>query len=318
MKIVGFLICGPGEADKYLDRTLDNLKELCDEVVVTFNNVDKKTRELVESYKFITREDDREWGKAQPKIKTDALKFCRQLNPDWIVALDADEVIMATRKQLEELANRGGIGWYFYIVNLWNDEQHYANGLSFWNIRFYKFEPKYGLNFLNKPVHCGLAPPIVYKWGNYAPYVVEHRGLMNPKDRAKKVKRYEKYDPQAQYKSDLYYQALKVTKNGVTYDPNKMNQRVREEVRNYKMKTHIVTPNEEEGYVFVTKDGRTIDVPKKELRRYERMGWKVREEVEITEVEVEAEEEVNELTCVICGKETKSKAGLSAHKRSHN
>jgi len=216
-KIVGIGVCGEGEASRYMEKTLKEFERLCDYTLIVVNGNFKPEIELIEKYGFQYYIDEREWGKFQPAIKTDLLKFAGEMfHPDWVVALDMDEVFAPefTREKAEELiANQPDeIAYHFMIVNLYNDEQHFAHSTGiqrFWNIRFYKFAPEYGLQFQRKALHCGLAPPIAYKYGWYAPYYVLHYGLMKPEDREAKARRYDKYDPHKIHKQGNYYEELR-------------------------------------------------------------------------------------------------------------
>ncbi len=213
MKIVGIGVCGPGEADRYMRETMDEYKRLCDDVLIATCNATQKEKDLVEEYGFKHYEDNREWGKEQPNIKTDLLTKAGELSPDWIIALDMDEKFAPefTREEAERLASGDEIAWYFLVVNLYNDREHFAHDAGiqrFWNIRFYKYAPEYGLQFQRKALHCGLGPPIMYRYGWHAPYYLEHLGLMRPEDRQKKMDRYAQYDPQRKYKQGPYYDDL--------------------------------------------------------------------------------------------------------------
>lgn len=221
MKIVGQLVCGPGEADRWLDATLKDFKRLCDDVIVCLCNATDKERNLVRSYDFRSYEDNREWGRHQPYIKTDLLKRIHALGADYILALDADESVPTVdRRSLEQIAE-GREAAHFYVVDLWNDEQHYSKELSFWNIRFYKKDASRGLQFLRKPVHCGNAPPYFYALParkTYVPHILLHRGLMLREDRLRKAQRYDMYDPDAIHKGRDYYDALLVKGSGTIYE----------------------------------------------------------------------------------------------------
>ena len=211
MRIVGIGVVGPDE--KYLENTLKEFQRLCDNVLIATNNADEKTKELIERYGFEQYEDNREWGIYQPAIKTTLLTNAGKFNPDWIIALDADEIFAPefTRAEAERLAQTDEIAWYFLIVNLYNDEKHFAHSAGiqrFWNIRFYKYLPEYGLQFQRKSLHCGLGTPLAYRYGWHAPYYVLHYGLMLPEDRARKIERYRKYDPNRKFKAGAYYDEL--------------------------------------------------------------------------------------------------------------
>lgn len=229
------MVCGPGEADRYLKASLDEFKRLCDDAVIVGNNTDPKTEEMIKSYGYWFYRDDREWGRYQPDIKSDLLKKIAKLKPDWILPLDSDEVFAPefTREEAEKLASKEEIAWYFTIVNLYNDREHFAHdkGIQrFWNIRFFKFLPELCMTFQKKNVHCGLAPPIAYKYGWHAPFYVEHFGLMKAEDRARKAERYRLYDPNAKMKSREYYDDLEREVQSFPFNREKLLKQLAESV----------------------------------------------------------------------------------------
>lgn len=208
-RIVGIGVCGPGEAGRYMRRTMEEYKRLCDDVLIVTNNATQAEISIIEEYGFKHYEDNREWGLFQPKIKEGLLERVGDLKPDWLVFLDMDEVFApeVTRHVLESLTDTGELGWYFMIVNLYNDEQHFAHDAGiqrFWNIRFYRYTPEYGFQFQKTNVHCGPCPIINWRYAWHAPYYVLHYGLMKPEDRMKKIERYQKYDPQGRLKPQYY------------------------------------------------------------------------------------------------------------------
>jgi len=222
MKIVGQMVCGPGEADRYLKESLEEFKRLCDDVIICLAGAGPKEKKLIQKYDFRSYEDNREWGKFQPYIKTDLLKKISKLGADYILVLDADETIptIRTKGQLEELAKNREAA-FFYVANLWNNERHYCKSLSFWNIRYYACLPERGQQFQKKPVHCGNAPPYFYTLParqSYVPHILLHKGLMKPEDRQRKVLRYNIYDPNATHKGREYYDALEADFSGSEYN----------------------------------------------------------------------------------------------------
>lgn len=224
MKIIGILVVGPHE--KYLKSSLDEFKRLCDDALIATNNADDATLKLLDEYGYHYYEDNREWGIYQPDIKTELLTRAGKYNPDWIIALDADEQFApeVTRVTLEKLAGGNEIAYYFMVVNLYNDQNHFAHSTGiqrFWNIRFYKYLPKYGLQFQRQSLHCGLGPPIAYKYGWYAPYYLLHYGLMDKEDRLRKAERYQKYDPHKKFKAGDYYDELVMDLPTRLFEPEK-------------------------------------------------------------------------------------------------
>lgn len=248
MRIVGIGVCGAGEANRYMRATLDEFKRLCDDVLIATCNATNEEKKLLEEYGFNYYEDNREWGKDQPNIKTDLLKKAGELfSPDWIIALDMDETFAPefTREEAERLASGDEIAWYFRVINLYNDREHFAHDVGiqmFWNIRFYKYAPEYGLQFQRKNLHCGLGPPIMYHYGWYAPYYLEHYGLMKKEDRDRKVERYAKYDPKAVFKNRVYYDDLARELKMWPFDRQALLRKLREAPECQKRKTPKIRP----------------------------------------------------------------------------
>ena len=231
-KVVGFMVVGAGEGARWLPQVLEQRKELVDDMVIAMNNVDENTRDVIKKSGFWAYDDDREWGVDQWRIKNTLLERVAKLKPSFILPSDADELYDDSmgRRGLQELMDTGAIGYYFAIINLWDDETHYRHDLSFWNVRFYRFRPDLGLQFEKKPLHCGLAPPVVYNHACHAPWMVRHYGIMKQEDRQRKVERYEKYDPNAKWKGRLYYDSLKNNKTVRPFDIERMRIRIREDV----------------------------------------------------------------------------------------
>ena len=203
-------VAGPNE--KYIEDTLKEFVRLCDDVIIATNNADDDTKKLIKKYGFWQYEDNREWGLYQPDIKTDLLRRAGKLRPDWIIALDMDEKFAPefTRAEAERLTAQKEIAFYFLVVNLYNDKDHFVHGQGiqrFWNIRFFKYLSDNTV-YQKKSLHCGLAPPIYYYKGWHAPFYLEHYGLMDKKDRDRKAERYAKYDPTGKFKSKVYYDDL--------------------------------------------------------------------------------------------------------------
>jgi hypothetical protein len=249
MKIVGIGVCGPGEADKYMRGTLDEFKRLCDDVLIATCNATQKEKDLIEEYGFRQYEDNREWGIDQPNIKTDLLTRAGALSPDWIIALDMDERFAPefTREEAEKLIeeNPNEIAWYFFVVNLYNDDDHFAHDVGiqrFWNIRMYKFAPEFGLQFQRKSLHCGLGPPIMYQYGWHAPFYLEHRGLMRKEDRQKRIERYKKYDPNAIFKNHVYYDDLAKDLKMHVFDKPGLMRKLKDAPDTQKRKTPKIKP----------------------------------------------------------------------------
>jgi len=233
MKIVGQMVVGAGEADRWLDLSLKEFARLCDDAVIVTCNATDKEKKLIKSYGFWTYEDNREWGRYQPDIKTDLLRKILGLQPRYILVLDGDETVPTLDREILELLATQRTSIYLYVVNLWNDEGHYAKALSFWNVRGYNPNASSDTQFLRKPVHCGNAPPYYYNQSakeSYVPHILLHRGLMLPHDRARKVERYRVYDPHAIHKGKQYYDSLSSLGDGSVYSEEEVQEKLKSEI----------------------------------------------------------------------------------------
>jgi hypothetical protein len=236
MKILGLGVCGPGEADNYLEETLKEFKRLCDDVIICLCNAGPKEEAYMKKYGIRYYHDNREWGYSQPDIKTDLLNKAVKLKADWHLVLDMDETLPTVdRKTLEELTN-GRLACQFHVVNLWNDEQHYMKGLGFYNVRFYRRLPGMSTQFLRQRVHCGNAPPFFYSRPAkevYVPHILLHKGLMKKEDRQRKIDRYAVYDSKAECKGQEYYDALALDTTGTEYFEQKVIEELKKEINKF-------------------------------------------------------------------------------------
>jgi len=338
MRIIGHGICGSNEADKFMSRTLDCFKRLCDETIILLNNATEKEKKLITDYGFSYIEDDREWGKYQNRIKEDFVRdHVAKLRPDACLTLDMDECLSedCSRNSLEELTK-----WHstaFYFIQHWNSEDRYNPDFGFWSVRFYKWNGD--TKFLNRPLQCGLVPIWALNHCSYAPYYVQHYGLLKPEDRARKVARYEKYDPQKKYLPS-FYEKLKSKSEGLVFNKVEFNKQLTKEVAKYGDQIKTMSEEKNEKYWYVKNPhGKIIDIPDKHLRdTLSRPGFTllsqepimltgtdVKSTVSLAEVKNNVEEQMIKqegenpqgLTCEVCQFEAKSVFGLRVHRRKH-
>jgi hypothetical protein len=99
-----------------------------------------------------------------------------------------------------------------------------------------------------------------------------HYGLKDKKDRNRKIKRYEKYDPKAKYRDRSYYEALKSNTCEPLDKQFIKNSLDKEIVKVVRKKVFEPVPQK---FVYVEKDGRRIDVPEKTLPEYIKQGFQL-------------------------------------------
>ena len=268
-RVIGYGVAGAGESARYMRATLEEFKRLCDHTVIVGNNLLQEDKDLIAEYGFELLEDSRTWGLEQHRIKQSLLEHVARYNPTYCVALDMDEVFdpTLTKEHLCELLDEYN-SLYFYIVNLWNEG--WNRKWSFWNIRAWKWSGD--IRMANKPLHCGLAPEWCYYYGAYVPFFVKHFGLMKKEDRQKKIERYQKFDPKAQYKDKSYYDALSTDTNEKV-DEDYIRVALKDEIGIQKSKK--ASYPQVKVYYYVEKDGKIIDIPERDLTQTLKRGFKL-------------------------------------------
>lgn len=266
-KVIGYGLCGPGEANRYMRETMECFKRLCDEVVILCNNCDQAELNLIDEYGFKRFNDRREWGTHQWRIKQDFIeRDIKQIanDGDVLVCLDMDEVL-SERCTKEWLLEAPLDAYHVFIVDLWNDPQHFKPESCFWNVRIWKWNGE--TKFKAKPVHCGLAPEWTYHYHRHAPFLLLHKGLMDEESRLRKIKRYEKYDPHAEHLDKRYYDMLK-DNTARPFDEDAMADQIADEVATYNQtkprKSMVKKPKPRFAYVR-NPHGDVIDIPEKHL-----------------------------------------------------
>lgn len=214
-KIVGYMVFGAGEADKYLADVLRRNLPLVDSLVCWGDAPDRRSEEMVLRYPRVEyhRYHESIWGTSQNRIKEALLtRYVKPKQPDWCLCFDADEIFdkRITREKLEELS-QDGLAYSFRFITLWDDEEHHrvdGGWGHFWNCRFFKFLPNERQEFMRRNVHCGLAPMYALSKSTDIHYLVKHYGYMNREHRQQKVERYKKFDPQKALNSPLWYDSM--------------------------------------------------------------------------------------------------------------
>lgn len=332
-KIVGLMVCGPGEADRYLQASLDEFSRLCDDAVICLNNADEKTKAMVKASGFWWYESDREWGKYQPYIKTELLAKIWKLKPDIILPLDADEVYDQgfTREQAEKWGSQYP-GCYFRIIDLWDEPTRHRESMSFWNIRMFSGRRDLGHEYVKKNLHCGLAPGWAYQYGAYVPFMVKHYGLMKREDRMRKVERYKKYDPDAIFKDKSYYDALAEEATGSYFDEEQYHNKLAAEVARYGDQHKKIVTMPEKQFVMVKnlKTGSLVDIPEELLESHLKRTYydiqlkqqrpefefvkKIELDVVIPDIEDPFDTGKKTFECPICGFGFETEKALNGHR----
>ena len=161
VRLIGFLQIHNESEKGNLERVLNHLSKICDEIVIYDDGSTDDSYEIASKYtKHIIRSKVNDF-KNEREHKQELLELALSLNPDWIVWLDADEVFDRDGENfgIRALCKYGQTknidGFSFQEFNLWKNENCYrADELwhKLWQPRLWRnnkrltFDIKYGLH----------------------------------------------------------------------------------------------------------------------------------------------------------------------------
>jgi len=186
MKLVGMLMAYNELKSGNLIRCLDSLNYYCDEIVVYDDGSTDGSRKYYENFGCHVIYGPGNDFKNELAHKQEQLELCKEIGADWILRIDADEVIelkgMFRDKKnggLREFIENGDKPAYaFHTVNLWRSPAYYRLDNSYNDVVFNRlwrctpdlhFDVKEGLHLINYPVGAtdneGFAPFEILHYG---------------------------------------------------------------------------------------------------------------------------------------------------------
>lgn len=194
------------EENRYLEEVLKSAAKYVDEAVIiddasTDNTVLMCERLLKDiPHKIIVNE--KSMFAQEGKLRKQQWDETVKMNPDWILFLDADEILENRFCDVKDiLINNNDIDLFcFKLYDMW-DNEHYRNDV-YWNAHtrympfMLRYQPKFKYQFNMNNHHCGRMPMNSLKT-DYAnvDVRVKHYGWSREEDRKAKYERYMQLDP---------------------------------------------------------------------------------------------------------------------------
>ncbi len=136
-------------------------------------------------------------------------------NPDWILALDADEVFEAQfTQQVRALVENATVdAYYFRLYDFW-DMEHYRNDQLWCAHNYYRpflirYKPDIAYSWYDMAQHCGRYPREIREFSYQLSHLrLKHYGWARADDRIKKYQRYKLLDPDGTFGSSAHYESI--------------------------------------------------------------------------------------------------------------
>ncbi len=205
------------EAHRYLKECLDHLDRYVDKMLIIDDASTDHTPEICESYdKAVVIKLENSMFENEVELRKLAWKHAADLNPEWILAIDADEIFEdAIIDSIPGMLESDEYQAYaFRLYDFWGCKDKYREDASWQAHHYYKtFLVKYTADnpeWINAPKHCGRFP-INYTTNlktYYSDIRVKHYGWADPVDILRKYDYYMKEDGDGKYGSLQQYRSI--------------------------------------------------------------------------------------------------------------
>lgn len=213
-------MCVKNESGRYLERLLTEARPHIDGAVIIDDGSTDDTIAICERilrgipYKIVSNEESKFYNEVS--LRQQQWDETVGTNPDWILNLDADEVVEPQFwNALRLLINDPRYDQYaLRLYDMWSDT-HYRED-TYWNahkvhrVFLMRYQPEFNYKWHDSLQHCGRFPNNLFDFPlKTINHRVQHFGWATLKDRTDKYERYQRLDPdgifgiQAQYDSIL-------------------------------------------------------------------------------------------------------------------
>lgn len=207
------------EAGRYLQAVLNRLGQLVDGIVVLDDASTDETPEICQNHPRVIAYqhlDHSLFSSDEAALRQILWEMAIKLDPEWIWALDADEIFEARIvNQLPYLIKQTRYDLIFFpVYHFWGSLTHYRVD-GFWNPSLskapclYRVEKGLDYHWPRRKLHCGRFP--TESWQRsclVSTTALFHLGYAKEADHLIKFRRYRSLDPNGDYCSSTHYESI--------------------------------------------------------------------------------------------------------------
>lgn len=207
------------EEKRYLKEVLNKAKEYIDNAVIIDDNSTDNTiniiKEELKNIPYVIIENKASKFSNEYELRKQQWEETIKINPDWIIFLDADEILEDKFKDKvkDMINNREVDGYLFRLYDFWDNESYRDDSLwcahNTYRLFLIRYQENFIYKFKNTAQHCGRIP---YNCINL-PYAisdlrVKHYGWAKESDRIAKYNRYMELDPKGEFGDMNQYKSI--------------------------------------------------------------------------------------------------------------
>ena len=207
------------EANRFLQPVLDRLSTLADGIVILDDASTDHTPELCRAHPQVIRFERLStplFPHNEAQLREKLWQLTVELNPDWILAVDADE-IFETRNGREISAFLQQTQYElitFPVYHFWGDFRHYRVD-RWWHPAcgrtacLHRYQKNRTYHWAPRTLHCGRFPQEAYRMPRFDSAIpLLHLGYAHQWEHQEKYRRYLHLDPQGEFCPLVHYRSI--------------------------------------------------------------------------------------------------------------
>lgn len=207
------------EAGRYLQKVLAHARQYIDAAVIiddaSKDNTAEICQEVLKGIPLTLIRRKRSGFATEYKLRQKQWRETVKTNPDWILALDADEMFEdKIIPEISKMLNQTEFDVFsFRLYDFWDEyryrEDRWWQAHLFYRPLLVRYVPGFPYRWKETPQHCGRLPCNITELNcAISPLRVKHFGWAKPKDREFKYKRYLKLDPHGEFGIPEQYKSI--------------------------------------------------------------------------------------------------------------